>query len=100
VNQRGDIVLVFTRLEDRDGWLFPVNDHGEIDWMCPKCGHEHTSCCGNSHFPCTKSPQYGGECTCTYLDSLGSRDHILKEIMSAPDILKEASKIKKGGENC
>ncbi len=38
------------------------------DWLCPECGHEHTSCCGASHFPCRKGPQYGGTCKCTYYD--------------------------------
>jgi len=62
--------MTFTRMGNRDEWRVPVNEKGEEDWLCPKCGHEHTSCCGNSHFPCKKSPNYGGDCRCDYLDSL------------------------------
>lgn len=72
--------LTFTKLGIRDGWLVPLNDKNEQDWLCPKCGHEHTSCCGNSHFPCTESPQYGRRCECTYLDSLGSPDFIFHKL--------------------
>ena len=71
--------MTFTRLDFRNGWQVPVNEKGEVDWLCPKCGHEHTSCCGNSHFPCTKSAQYGGDCKCDYLDSLGSMDYVWKK---------------------
>ena len=61
---------MFEKLVTKNGWLVPINKDGEVDWVCPKCGHEHVSCCGNSHFPCSKSPQYGGDCKCSYLDSL------------------------------
>ena len=49
-------------------FLVPVNEKGEVDWTCPRCGHRHRSCCGNTHFPCEKSPQYGGNCKCDYFD--------------------------------
>ncbi len=72
--------MTFIRLEFRDGWQVPVNEKGEQDWLCPKCGHEHISCCGNSHFPCKEGPNYGGECKCDYLDSLGSSDYVWKYV--------------------
>lgn len=62
--------MTFVKLISRDGWLFPVNEKGETDWVCPKCGHQHTSCCGNSHFPCKEGPNYGGKCECRYLDDM------------------------------
>jgi len=46
------------------GWIVPVNSKGGEDWVCPKCNHEHESCCGNSHFPCTEGPIHGGTCQC------------------------------------
>ena len=72
--------MVLNHLEQRDGWIVPVNEKGEQDWLCPKCGHEHTSCCGNSHFPCRESSQYGGKCDCSYVDSLGSWDYLWSKI--------------------
>lgn len=58
---------MFVKFEtQKNGFIVPVNDMGNIDWLCPKCNHEHTSCCGNSHFPCMQSPQYGGVCNCDY----------------------------------
>jgi hypothetical protein len=62
--------MTFVKLIARDGWLYPVNEKGETDWVCPKCGHQHTSCCGNSHFPCKEGPNYGGKCECHYLDDM------------------------------
>jgi len=58
--------MAFVKIAYNGTWHIPVNEKGEEDWMCPKCGHKHISCCGNSHFPCTKSPQYGGDCKCDY----------------------------------
>jgi len=36
----------------KDGWIVAVNEKGEEDWTCPKCGSQLTSCCGNSHIWC------------------------------------------------
>ena len=33
-------------------WIVPVNEKGEEDWICPKCGGTLHSCCGNSHIWC------------------------------------------------
>lgn len=44
--------MVATGVKGVKGWVIAVNDKGEEDWTCPKCGHELSSCCGNSHIWC------------------------------------------------
>ena len=33
-------------------FIVPVNEKGEEDWTCPRCGSRLRSCCGNSHIWC------------------------------------------------
>ena len=66
--------MTFERFELRNGFLVAVNEKGERDWLCPKCGHEHKSCCGNSHFPCTKLYDKSDSCKCDYFDLLSEVD--------------------------
>jgi len=33
-------------------FIVPVNEKGEEDWTCPRCGSQLRSCCGNSHIWC------------------------------------------------
>lgn len=68
--------MVFTHFEFRNGWTVPVDAQGKEDWTCWKCGHKHTSCCGNSHFPCTEGPNYGGKCDCDVDRSFMSVDGV------------------------
>ena len=84
--------MVLSKLIGRNGWIIPVNDKGEEDWLCPKCGHEHTSCCGNSHFPCTKSPQYSGDCNCKFVDELGSPDYTWSKMNALLDFENRKNK--------
>ena len=48
------MVAVGVRPKKVGGFVFivPVNEKGEEDWTCPRCGSRLRSCCGNSHIWC------------------------------------------------
>lgn len=39
---------------DGSVWVVAMNEKGDEDWICPKCGDQLHSCCGNDHIWCYK----------------------------------------------
>ena len=65
--------MVFDKIQYRGGYRWPdcipTNSKGEVDWLCPTCGHEHTCQYGLLH--CLEGIM--GQCECEVLDEARSR---------------------------